>query len=318
MRLFVKLTLVMAVLALAGAAPLLGQDLISKALNSFPTDTIRLEFSSPSTLRKLPNYASLREHYMGPQLKKLVDTMAELGVAENDVDQLVLGWNTDGPNMNLYGFASGHFRPNALDERAAARNIPPQPIGSKTGYCLGAGLGTECVVVLSPTEGAFGTLNTLSQIMSALDSGGGGLESNTAFANVVKQEESGAAPIWGVAVASAVASWFKGWMPGQNEVELDWGKVFQGVDVLGYKIQTGSDIRLTLKMFCKSDNDAASLRQVLEGLKLAQQIAWQNQYPNHPNPFQAMGLTQTGDQIGITLVASYSEIGGAAAGAAPQ
>lgn len=107
-------------------------------------------------------------------------------------------------------------------------------------------------------------------------------------------------------------------MPGQNDVELDWGKVFQGVDVLGYKIQTGSDIRLTLKMFCKSDNDAASLRQVLEGLKLAQQIAWQNQYPNHPNPFQAMGLTQTGDQIGITLVASYSEIGGAAAGAAPQ
>jgi hypothetical protein len=318
MRLLRNLTFVMSVLALAVAAPLFGQDIVSKALSSFPADTVRLEFSSPSTLRKLPNYASLRERYMGLRLKKLVDSMGELGVAEKDVDQLVLGWSTDGSNVNLYGFASGHFRPDVLDQRAAARNIPPQPIGSKTGYCLGAGLGTECVVVLSPNEGAFGTLNTLSQIMSALDSGGGGLESNTAFANVVKQEESGVAPIWGVAVASAVASWFKGWMPGQNEVALDWGKVFEGVDMLGYTIQTGSSIQLDLKMFCKSDNDAASLRQVLEGLKLAQQIAWQNQYPNQPNPFQAMGLTQTGDQIGITLVASYSEIGGAVTGTASQ
>lgn len=305
-------------LALAGAAPLFGQDLVSKALSSFPPDTVRLEFSSPSTLRKLPNYASLREQYMGPRLKKLVDTMSELGVAENDVDQLVLGWSTDGSNVNLYGFASGHFHPNVLDQRAAARNIPPTPIGSKTGYCLGAGLETECVIVLSPSEGAFGTLNTLTQIMSALDSGSGGLESNTSFANVAKQEQSGGAPIWGVAIASAVSSWFKGWMPRQNEVALDWGKVFQGVDMLGYQIQTGSNVQLNLKMFCKSGEDAATLRQMLEGLKLAQQIAWQNQNPNQPNPFQNMGLTQTGDQIGITLVANYNEVGGPASGAASQ
>lgn len=318
MKLLRSLVFMASVAALAGGAPLFGQDLVSKALNSFPPDTIRVEFSSPTTLRKLQNYASLREHYMGPRLKKLVDTMSELGVAESDVDQLVLGWNSDGSNLNLYGFASGRFHPNVLEQRAAARNIPPQPIGSKTGYCMGAGLETECVVVLSPSEGAFGTLNTLSQIMSALDSGAGGLGSNAAFANVVKEEKSQATPIWGVAVAAAVASWFKGWMPRQNEVALDWGKVFEGVDVLGYNIQTGSNIQLNLKMFCKSGEEAATLRQVLEGLKLAQQIAWQNQNPNQPNPFQNMDLTQTGDQIGITLVANYSEASGPAVGAASQ
>lgn len=295
------------------ASSLFGQDLVTQALNSFPTSTIRMEYSSPATLRKLPNYATLRQHYMGPRLKKLVASMAELGVEENDVDQLVLGWSVDGSNVNLYGFAGGQFRPDVLEARAAARHIAPQQIGGKTGYCLGAGLETQCVVVLSPTEGVFGTLGLLSQIMQNLNNGGGGLGSNADFANVVKQEQSGA-PIWGVAVASAVSSWFKGWMPRQHEVELDWAKVFQGVNILGYEIHTGSNVQLNLKLYCKSAEDAGSLRQVLEGLKLAQQIAWRNQNPNQSDPFQNMELTQSGTQIGINLVADYSAItsGGAA------
>lgn len=293
----------------SGVGPLLGQDLVTKALNSFPADTIRFEFSSPATLRKLPNYASLREHYTGPRLKKLMASMAELGVAETDVDQLVLGWNASGPNLNLYGFAGGHFHSNTLESRATAQNLPPQQIGGKTGYCLGAGLESQCVVVLSPTEGVFGTLVSLSQIMQTLNGGGASIGSNAIFAKVVKQEQGGA-PIWGVAAASAVASWFKGWMPRQSAVELDWAKVFQGVNALGYKVQTGSNVQLNLEMYCQSGEDAASLRQVLEGLKLAQQIAWQNQYPNRTNPFQSMDLSQTGTQIGINLVANYGEIGG--------
>lgn len=301
----------------ASVAPIFGQDLVTKALNSFPADTIRLEFSSPEALRKLPNYASLREHYMGPRLKKLVASMSELGVAETDVNQLVLGWSSEGSDVNLYGFAGGSFHPNVLNSRAAARNLPPQQIGGKTGYCLGAGLESQCVVVLSSTEGAFGTLASLSQIMQALNGGGVSISSNETFAQAVNQDHSDA-PIWGVAVASAVSSWFQGWMPKQNAVELDWPKVFQGVDVLGYNIHTGNDIQLNLQMFCKSGEVAGSLRQVLEGLKLAQQIAWQNQNPDQPNPFQSMDLTQNGSQIGISLVANYGSVAGGSSTATAQ
>lgn len=306
-----KSFVIAAIIALvSGVAPLSGQDLVAKALSSFPTDTVRLEFSSPATLRKLPNYASLREHYMGPRLKELEDSMAELGVKDTDVDQLVLGWNGSGTDLNLYGFVGGAFRSSVLDARAAERSLPPQQIGGKTGYCLGAGLETQCVVVLSPTEGAFGTLATLSQIMQALNVGGDSIGSNDSFVTAVKKEQTDA-PIWGVAVASAVASWFQGWMPRQSAVDMDWAKVFQGVDALGYKIQTGSDIQLDLAMFCKSEEYAGSLRQVLEGLKLAQQIAWQNQFPSKSNPFQKMDLSQTGSQIGINIEANYGDIGGA-------
>lgn len=299
------------------ATPLFGQDLVAQALNSFPASTIRMEYSSPATLRKLPNYATLQQHYMGPRLKNLVSSMAELGVKESDIDQLVLGWSADGSTVNLYGFAGGNFNASVLNARAAARHIAPQQIGGKTGYCLGAGLSTQCVVVLSPTEGVFGTLSTLSQITQALNGGGTTIGSDATFANVVKQERS-SAPIWGVAVASAVSSWFKGWMPKQNEVQLDWAKVFQGVNVLGYEIQTGSNVHINLKLYCKTAEDAGSLRQVLGGLKLAQQIAWQNQNPNQPNPFENMELTQDGTQIGISMAANYSDVTRGGAGASAQ
>ena len=291
----------------AGVSPLFGQDLVTKALNSFPADTIRMEYSSPATLRKLPNYATLQQHYMGPRLKKLIESMAELGIEETDVDQLVLGWSAGDSDLNLYGFAQGNFDPKVLDARAEARNLPAQQIGGKTGYCLGAGLDSQCVVVLAPGQGVFGTLATLSQITQNLNGGGVTLSTVDSFANAVKQQKS-SAPIWGVAVASAVASWFRGWMPRQSAVDLDWAKVFQGVNVFGYSINTGNDIQLNLNMYCKTDQDASSLRQVMEGLKLAQQIAWQNQNPNTANPFQNMAFSETGSQLSISMVAQYDAV----------
>jgi hypothetical protein len=291
----------------AGVSPLFGQDLVTKALSSFPADTIRLEYSSPSTLRKLPNYATLQQHYMGPRLKKLVESMAELGIKETDVDQLVLGWSAGSSDLNLYGFAQGNFDPRVLNARAEARNLPAEQIGGKTGYCLGAGLESQCVVILGPGQGVFGTLATLSQITQNLNGGGVTLSTVESFANAVKQQKS-SAPIWGVAVASAVASWFSGWMPRQSAVDLDWTKVFQGVNVFGYSINTGNDIQLNLNMYCKTDQDASSLRQVMEGLKLAQQIAWQNQNPNTANPFQNLELSETGSQLSINMVAQYDAV----------
>lgn len=309
MNSFKKSMLALLVVLAAGVSPLPGQDLVTKAMNSFPADTIRLEYSSPATLRKLPNYATLQQHYMGPRLQKLVESMAELGVKETDVDQLVLGWSAGSSDMNLYGFAQGNFDPKVLDARAEARNLPAQQIGGKTGYCLGAGLDSQCVVILGPGQGVFGTLATLSQITQNLNGGGVTLSTVDSFANAVNQAKS-SAPIWGVAVASAVASWFKGWMPRQSAVDLDWAKVFQNVNVFGYSINTGSDIQLDLNMYCKTEQDASSLRQVMEGLKLAQQIAWQNQNPNTANPYQNLAFSETGSQLSISMVAQYDAVAG--------
>lgn len=83
---------ILAVTVLSAGRVVLAQDLVSEALNGFSPQTIRLEFSSPAKLRALPNYASLRQRYLGPKLRNLVDALAQVGVREDDISGLVLGW----------------------------------------------------------------------------------------------------------------------------------------------------------------------------------------------------------------------------------
>jgi hypothetical protein len=297
--------LAVALVALPGAAP--AQDLVKEALSGFPTQTIRLEFSSPAKLRSLPNYASLRQRYVGPRLRKLVDTLGQLGVREEDISGLVLGWQPGSGEMGLYGFATGRFSAQAITESAAQRNMAATPVAGKPAYCLEAGLAGTCVVVLQDSLGAFGSLTALTSMLEAREGQVPSLSSDNRFPSLVAGASKDA-PIWGVAVGPAVADWFRGWMPNQGNIKLDWGKVFGDVNSLTYSVAAGDDVTLGLKMDCKSSESAASLRQVLEGLKLVQQIAWDSQNPGKPNPYRAMNVGQESNQISLKLTTGYSEL----------
>jgi hypothetical protein len=61
-------------------------------------------------------------------------------------------------------------------------------------------------------------------------------------------------------------------------------------------------------MDCKSSESAASLRQVLEGLKLVQQIAWDSQNPGKPNPYREMNVGLQSNQVSLNLTTGYSEL----------
>jgi hypothetical protein len=289
------------------ASPARGQQLGKEALSSFPAGTAAIEYSRPATLRALTDYATLRERYMGPWLKELETSLKQLGIEESDVDELILGWAFEGSKKELYGLATGRFDPKVLGDRAAERNIAPESIGGKTGYCLGAGLETPCVVLLGGNEGAFGTLAALSEMMDVRNGARPSLGSDAKFVKVVAEART-EAPIWGISTDGAIAAWFKGWMPSQGNIQLDWNQVFQGVDALSYSVDAGNDVQLHLELYCNSPEVAVSLRQVLEGLKLAQQLAWQNEHPNQANPFSGMEVGVNGGQISIQLTASYSQL----------
>jgi hypothetical protein len=301
-----------------GAAPIYAQQLGKEALGSFPAGTIQIEYSRPAALRKLADYNTLRQRYMGPWLKGLESSLKELGINESDVDELVLGLTPGGSKKQLYGLATGRFDSKVLAARAAERHIAPETIGGETGYCLGAGLDTPCVVLLGPNLGAFGTLNSLSEMMDVRNGVRPSLGVDAKFAKILTGSQT-EAPIWGIATDGAVAAWFQGWMPTQQNIQLDWAQVFQNVDTLSYRVDTGNNVELHMELYCKSSEAAGSLRQVLEGLKLAQQLAWQSQYPNQTNPFSGMEVASNGAEISIQLAASYSELNAAGpTGAAPQ
>jgi hypothetical protein len=293
------------VVALPGAAP--AQDLVKEALRGFPTETIRLEFSNPAKLRSLPNYARLRQRYVGPRLRKLVEELGQLGIREEDITGLVLGWQPGSAEMGLYGFATGHFNAQAIAQSAEQRNMAATPIAGKPAYCLEAGLAGTCVVVLQDSLGAFGALTSLTSMLEAREGQVPSLSSDSRFPTLIAGANKDA-PIWGVAVATAVGDWFRGWMPNQGSIKLDWSKVFGDVDSLAYSVAAADDVTLGLKMECKSSESAVSLRQVFEGLRLVQQMAWDSMNPGKPNPYKAMDVGQDGKHVSLKLTTGYAEL----------
>ncbi|MGD0129539.1 MAG: hypothetical protein ABSF46_29810 [Terriglobia bacterium] len=291
--------------ALPAAAP--AQDLVKEALNGFPTRTVRLEFSNPAKLRALPNYSSLRQRYIGPRLRKLVDELGQLGIRETDISGLVIGWQPGGAEVALYGFATGNFSAQAIAESAQERNMAPNTIAGKQAYCLEAGIAGTCVVVLQDSVGAFGSLTALTSMLEARSGQSPAVGSDSRMAGLVDHADKDA-PIWGVAVGPAISDWFRGWMPNQGSLKLDWQKVFADVNSLTYSVAAADNVTLGLKMDCKSSESAAGLRQVFDGLKLVQQMAWETQNPGRPNPFQAMNVGLQGDQVSMSLTTGYSEL----------
>jgi len=131
--------------------------------------------------------------------------------------------------------------------------------------------------------------------------------SKQSFGTLVEQAHKDT-PIWGVAIGQAVPDWFKGSMPAQKNLQLDWSTTFKSVESLTYSVQPADQIRLNVQMNCVSDQGAGDLRRVFDGLRLLQKMAWQNQYPNVPNPFDNLVVDASGRAVLLTLITPYSAL----------
>ena len=287
------------------AAP--AQDLVTEAMSSFPANTVRIEYSSLAKLRALPDYAALSHRYTGARLQQLEDSLAQLGIQQEDVDELVLGWQSQEAGIDFSGVARGRFTAQTVAARATAQGIAPSPLGGTTAYCLGSGAGGHCIAILGDSLGAFGSLEALGAIIKVRAGEVPGAGSDSAFARRVDDARNDA-PIWGVAIGPAIPDWFKGWLPNQGNAKLDLTQTLQSAEALTYKVQPTDKVRLDIKMDCKSSQGAANLRQVMQGLKLVQQMAWQSQNPNMPNPFQTLQVEASDREVRMNLTTAYAQL----------
>jgi hypothetical protein len=298
------------ILLTAFAAELRAQALVNEALSSFPANTIRIEYSHPAVLRSLPDYSAMRQRYEGPRLQELEQSFSQLGIQETDVDELVLGWQATGRTWSFYGLTAGRFDSKALANRASAQGVAPVPMGGQTAYCLESGSNANCVTLLSESLGAFGPQASLRTILAVRGGGAPSLGSNNAFAKLVGEADT-KDPIWGVAMGAAIPDWYKGWMPNQTDLKLDWSQAFKSVQALTYGVDPGTNVRLNVRMDCTSSGDAANLRQVFDGLWLYQQISWQNQNPGKDNPFKSLQIQAEDNRVLIQLDSPYADVMGA-------
>jgi len=299
-------------LAWPGAAA--AQDIVKEAMADFPAGTVRLEYSSPAKLRTLPDYATLSRRYVGPRLQQLEASLAQLGVQQDDIDELVLGWQARGGGLDMTGLAQGRFDSRTVAQRAAAQGIAASPVGGTNAYCFGESAAGNCIVFLADNLGAFGTIESLGAVLKARGGEGSNAGTDSAFSRRVDAAK-GDAPIWGVAVGAAIPDWFKGWLPSQNNLNLDWTQTFQTVEAVTYTVQPADQVRLDVTIDCTSSQAAGTLRQTMQGLKLIQQMAWQAQNPSVPNPFSSLQVDVSDRQVRMNLTTAYAQL---EAGALPK
>ena len=297
----------LALAAAAVAAPASAQDMVGEALNSFPLSTVRLEYSSPARLRALPDYATLHERYLGPSLRTLENNLAKLGVNESDINEIMLAWVPGAAGLTLEGLASGRFDPQAMAQRAAAQGFVGTPVGSSSAYCFGSGSTATCVAALKRTLGAFGTLDALRALVNVRAGDMPGLGSNPSFSQLVNSQKKDT-PIWGVATGAAIEDAFKSWIPAQKNLPLDLSTVFSNVESLVYSVRPTDRVHVNVQLNCTSDSVAANLRQGFDQLRLFQKVAWQQQYPNVPNPFDDLTVSADGRAVELSLSTPYSTL----------
>jgi hypothetical protein len=294
---------------LVGTPGLQSQELLREALASFPAQTLRVEYSNLTTLRTLPNYMSLRQRFTGSRLQSLESSLAQLGIRESDVDELLLGWQPSSNQVDLYGLAVGRFNPQDVADRAAALTLSSTTVADLPVYCLEPGGVGTCVVALQDTLGAFGPLPILTNMLQARNGSVPALNSNDRFVRLT-EEASKNVPIWGVAVGPAVEDWFRGWSLDQGSVPMDWGRMLQGVDSAIYTVATTDRVRLDVRLDDRTAEAAAQTHQLLEGLRLAQRLAWQTQNPGRPNPYENMEVEREGNRVSLGVTMPYASLEG--------
>lgn len=298
--------LALATLCQAPAAK--AQDLLSDALSWLPPQTVALEYSHPSVLRSLPAYSSLRTRYLGKNLRALEVSLQKLGIHDTDIDEMVLGWQTGvGSAMTYEGLATGQFDASTIRHSAEASKMAPRSVDGAAVYCFPQDPNHTCVTVVDATLGVFGPLPFLQQMLKARAGNGPSIASNTQFTQYAREAQT-QDPIWGIAMGSAVSKWFKAWMPGEKNLQMDWANAFKDVQAISYTIAAADNVNLNVKLDCATLQAASQMRQLLEGLKLFQQIAWRSANPNQPNPFQNLEVDARDRQVSFKLTADYTAL----------
>jgi hypothetical protein len=283
-----------------------GQEFIDQALPYFPEDTGRIEYFSPETWRKVPEYSSLRDRFLGPHLKVLAQSFSQLGVREEHIDEMVIGWlRLHNGYMALGGLARGRFDSEKVAARADEGHIPPIMVGDWRAYCVGEEM--SCLAVLDESHAAFGPADFLGALGEAREGRVPNILSHPIFMNLFGEIRT-QPPLWGIAVGEAVPDWFGVWLAGPSGATFDWRPLLESAQALTFRVDAPEKVELHMSLDFSAPEAADRLRQTLETLRQLQQLVWQNQSPGRANPLDGLKMTRAGSRVSLDLSAERNQL----------
>jgi hypothetical protein len=282
------------------------RELADDALRTFPSQISRVEFSSWAKIRETPGYQNLLKHYSDSDLRALEASLAEIGLDENDIDELVVGWGPSSKKTEVYGIASGRFHPEAMAKRAVVQGTTEQ-IGGRGAFCS-PDLEKACIIVLNDSELAIGTRSTLRAMMEARTKSALSARSNKSLQKLALQAQVRQF-VWGVAVGTGVADCFRSWMSNQKNMQTDWVRTLEGTESMTYGIQSADHVYLNLSIKCVSSETAVHLEELFKNYRFMQRLAWRNRHHGQPNPVQATEIGVKGLHTLVKITMDFAPAG---------
>ncbi len=315
-----RVSLWLALLIAASAIPASAQHLADQILVRFPEETERIEYAKSSDLRRLPEYAQLRTRFLGPRLQAMDAALSDLGIQDADIQEIAIGWRllkrADSPNraeqqtpeapsprdatedspgprewpMAIFGLLNGRFVAAQVAEKADANRVPRVSFGERKAYCTGGKLAEACLMLLDESLAAFGDRESLRHLLEVREGRRSSLGADRRFTRLIDAANRGAA-IWGIATGPSIVDGLLAWTPGRDQMQMPWGKVFERVQAMTYRVELSDRMNVAIRLECDSPESARLISALLTALQSLQATLWRVQAPSRTNPLAAMEIT---------------------------
>jgi len=274
-------------------------ELLSEAVASFPIKTISLEYDALSKLRLLPNYNNLRKQYSGEGLQRAGKDLLLMGVAENQLTEVV---TASGPN-GFFGMLAGNFHAQTV-AREALKNGIAQSAALEDGPVFCSKQGT-CLLLVAKEDGRgfFGTQEQLRSISEVRQRRAPSLETNATFVDIANRLDR-QSPVIGFAPGREIGEWIGSGIPPTISARLDLANLFSGIETFGYSVKLDSKAHVGLTLICTSEQAGTLLRNALTaagGLERAAAVA----AGSAAMPFDNMAVQSSGRLVAVNLDAPF-------------
>ncbi len=268
-------------------------EIIAESLLSFPAKTESVEYDNLYALRRLPNYAALRQRFTGKPLEDAKAALGKLDIEENQVHEVVLGNSSDA----FYGLMSGAFSATAANKSAKKNRIWPRVVNTERVYCP---KGTSCLVFLEDSLAAFGTFDQLKLILEARLGSIARLASNRTLSVLMNGTQS-RAPVRGVVYGGQLNAVLADTLLDQSGLNLDWKKFSSNISALAYSVFMDGKAHVAAKLECTSTATAALIRQVLSALAGVESVATKVGKDPASMPFENLQVSTSGNLVDLKM-----------------
>jgi len=256
--------------------------ILADALLAFPVRTEYVEYDNLALLRNLPNYNVLRQEFSGKPLEEARIVLGQLGIRENQVDEIVTGSDA----KVFYGIISGTFSGQLAAKTGKSRGYAVK-LPESQAFCTGR---ETCVVFLEDSLAAFGSVVSLKEMLETRQGAKVRLSSNRNIAALINGTDANApvrGVLWGTQLKSSISQLLQDWTGWKR----DWSSLSANISGIGYGVRFDSKAHVSATLDCTSRTAAAVLIQMLDAVGAVQSTA--------VVPFQNLQVSSSGSSVSL-------------------